>query len=74
MRRYNKYIISVDIDGTPVQCVCKVKQYFRALNNRVIVSSRGVAAPRTGYRLDVNPPKCRNPEVMKSRNANIRHT
>ena len=25
-------------------------------------------------RLDVNPPKCRNPEVMKSRNANIRHT
>ena len=49
MRRYNKYIISVDIDGTPAQCVCKVKQYFRALNNRVIVSSRGVAAPRTGY-------------------------
>ena len=26
------------------------------------------------YWLDVNTPKCRNPEVMKSRNANIRHT
>ena len=28
----------------------------------------------TFFRLDVNPPKCRNLEVMKSRNANIRDT
>ena len=50
----------------------KVLRWFGYLSR---ISYRNVSDRRkVGTGLDVNPPKCRNLEVMKSRNANIRHT
>ena len=47
---------------------------FAVFDNGAPTRRRDGGCRVTPVGLDVNPPKCRNPEVMKSRNANIRHT